>query len=111
MLSHIGMTGFVITLVRDIGLKTLEFGPNEGDTAEKCFAHYAVEPSPEIVSVFLHGPEGMLKSRNRRGDDPAVTRLEDDMRRYVYDTTADRRIQCLDAYRERKGLPTWKDSQ
>ena len=36
-------------------------------------------------------------------------RLEDDMRRYLYDRTPDRRLKCLDQYRERKGLPSWHE--
>lgn len=34
-------------------------------------------------------------------------RLEADMRRYVYDRDPDRRIKCLEQYRERAGLPPW----
>jgi hypothetical protein len=38
-------------------------------------------------------------------------RLEEDMRRYVYDIDAGRRIACLDAYRERLGMVLWKDRE
>lgn len=41
----------------------------------------------------------------------AAARLEDDMRRYLYDRTPERRIKCLDQYRERIGLGTWAESQ
>lgn len=37
----------------------------------------------------------------------AALRLEQDMRRYLYDKDPARRIACLDAYRERLGLIPW----
>jgi len=41
----------------------------------------------------------------------AADQLEDDMRRYIFDKTPDRRRQCLDRYRERLGLPKWAEAQ
>jgi hypothetical protein len=43
--------------------------------------------------------------------DEATARLEQDMRRYVYDKTPDRRIKCLDQYRERLGLESWAEAE
>lgn len=41
----------------------------------------------------------------------AAALLEEDMRRYIFDKTPERRRQCLDRYRERLGLPKWADAQ
>jgi hypothetical protein len=38
----------------------------------------------------------------------AAKRLEEDMRRYVYDREPERRIKCLEEYRKRALLPPWK---
>jgi len=37
-------------------------------------------------------------------------RLEEDMRRYVYDRTPERRLKCLDQYRTRLGHESWAES-
>ena len=41
----------------------------------------------------------------------AAARLEEDMRRYIFDKDSDRRRTCLDRYRERLGLDTWAEAQ
>jgi hypothetical protein len=41
----------------------------------------------------------------------AVDRLEEDMRRYIFDKDPARRIMCLDAFRERLGRNTWAEEQ
>lgn len=38
-------------------------------------------------------------------------RLEEDMRRYVYDRISDRRIQCLNAFQDRMGYRPWAERQ
>jgi len=40
----------------------------------------------------------------------AAERLEQDMRRYIYDKTPERRIKCLDQYRERLELGPWGEA-
>lgn len=40
-----------------------------------------------------------------------VERLEEDMRRYIFDRTPERRRQCLEQYEQRMGLKAWKERQ
>lgn len=61
------------------------------------------------ISAALNGRKSGKESKLPSDFEKLVEILEGDMRRYVYDRTPERRIACLDAFRERMGLPLWKD--
>lgn len=105
-----------------------------GSNAEVCMPCYADENVFVACNECLRTSEGFALGTEHEGEREAIyawneeiervqsntfvpdyktiaEQLENDMRRYLYDKTPERRIQCLDKYRERLGLDTWAESQ